>query len=270
MLRQKGEPQMIGRKQLQPSAAGVRDASQGGDEGWWIMMDSTTENAETLPTLAHRAGNVSRAATQPEDTRRLRRRIDTLLQSYLRQPSADARPLPVYLRRLIGALRNAPREPLAQAILALRLTRLRNGRVFVLTEEARTGLGSRLVADLRRREINALLVTRSTLKSDMSAGGDLARIDTLLRPGDVVIGMQGDSPAYADVIEAAKAADTSVVLFGIGPDHGDKDVCAIACGGERQALDARLFFSHLICVTLGDLEARTASEFRGARLRQVS
>ncbi len=264
---------MLERKKLQNRPVGIRDGALREGEGWWIVMDSTTwsedeRNADIRAALAHQVGNASDAAEQPEDTRQLMRHIGALLQMRLRQPGAAVRPLPVSLRSLIDMLLGTPREPLAQAILALHRTRLRDGRVFVLTEEMRAGLGSRLVADLRHQGIRALLVTRYVPESGASV--DPARIDTLLRPGDVVIGLHGNSPAYANVCKAARNAGVPFVVFGAEQDRGDKDVYSIACGSDDQVLDARLFFSHLICMVLGELATRKRSDFQRARLRQVS
>jgi hypothetical protein len=265
---------MLERKKPRYRRAGVRGGAIPQGEGWWIVMDSTTwsdgqSDSNVFAALAHQPSNsFDNNATHPKDERQLVRRINSLLRTHLRQPGAAERPLPIYLRGLADMLLGTPRKPLAQAILALHLTRLHNGRVFVLTEEVRSGLGSRLVADLRHRGVSALLVTHHAPESGTS--GDPARIDTLLHPGDVVIGLHGNSLTYASVREATKDAGATFVVLGAEQDRGEKDVCAIACGSGKQVLDARLFFSHLICTVLGDLEARTRSNTRAMRLRQVS
>jgi hypothetical protein len=136
---------MLERKRPRNRRAGGSDGAIHQGEGWWIVMDSTTwsdgqSDSNVFAALVHQPSNsFDNNATHPKDERPLVRRINSLLGTHLRQPSAAARPLPDYLRGLTNVLRGTPREPLAQAILALHLTRLRNGRVFVLTEECAPG-----------------------------------------------------------------------------------------------------------------------------------
>lgn len=264
-------------KEPQNRRVALRDEAPRKNGGWWIVTDATTTSGDlegdsgVLASLAHQPDSASRDASQrcAEDERYLARRTRALLQTRLHRTGTAGRPLPVYLNSLVSILCSAPREPLMRAIVALHCTRLRDGRVYVLTEETRAGLGSRLATDLRRQGIHALLVTQHMPESTTSINP--ARIETLLRPGDVVIGLQGDSPAYDDVREAAKAADAAFVVFGAEQDHAEKGVYAIACGnGDYQALDARLFFSHLICGVLAELVAPRRNAARAARLRQVS
>jgi hypothetical protein len=264
---------MLDRKRQHSRRGRTHDTAAHADEGRWIVMDTATgDNNPALDpgAIAARAYRVEGDAAHPvvEDERQVARRILTLLRAHMRASAKQARPLPAYLRTLAKLLHSAPREPLVRAIAALHQTRRQNGRVFVLTEEVRAGPGSRLAWDLRRRGVHALLVTRHTPRSATSV--DPLGIDTLLRSGDVVMGMHGNSPAYAGVREAAMEADALFVIFGDDADHAEPHACAIACGSGNQVLDARLFFMHLICTVLQELESPKRRGTRARPLRQVS
>jgi len=263
-------------KELHNRQVALRDEAPGKDGGWWIVADATMSgdlagDSGVLASLVQQPESANSDVSQhcAEDERYLVRRTKMLLQARLHRTGTANRQLPAYLNSLVSVLSHAPREPLIHAIVALHCTRLNNGRVYVLTEETRAGLGSRLAADLRRLGIHALLVTQHMPESTTSVHP--ARIDTLLRPGDVVIGLYGNSPAYNDVREAVRDADAVFVVLGAEQDHAENGVYAIACGGsDNQALDARLFFTHLICGVLAELVAPKRSSVRAARLRQVS
>lgn len=249
------------------------DAGDERDRGRWIVTelamtgDAQKDSAATA-SLAERRDTASTAPAGAEDERALTRRISALLQARLHRSRVAGRPLPGYLNSLVNLLRAAPREPLVKAILALHRTRLRNGYVFVLTEETRAGLANRLVADLRRQGIGAYLVARHM--PEPSACGDPARVEPLLRPGDVVIGLHGDSPAYTGVRAAASDAGATFVVFGAEQDFVERGVYFIACGSGQQVVDARLFFTYLICNVLAELVAPKRGVARAARLRRVS
>ncbi len=178
----------------------------------------------------------------------------------------------VYMDELMDLLDRVPRFPIQDVISILAHARFNNKQVIVMGNGGSAATASHFACDLGKGTLmpNLPRFRVIALTDNMPLFSALAndfgydrvfseQLQSLIRPGDVVIGISGsgNSPNVLNAIRSARQAKAITVAF-VGFDGGLlKDLVDVyvhvPSNCMEQVEDVHLILEHLICTCLGQI-----------------